>query len=267
MGQNLRAMSPDDKWITDSATGEVIGVQTAGQLQRLFGQRMKATDVSANQAPYILAQAAVPVILPSSGSSNATGVITMTTALSYSLASGQSCAIYLPAGVVTAGSQGSGAGVYQATGLGTNNTVQISGTGIVTANGAYTQTTGADLTLVTIPVPGGTMGANGVARVSVYWSHANSANTKTEKVLLGTALISTTGTTTANRMDIYAFRNRGLQASQILQVAGVASGTATPGVATVDTSANQNFTFAGQLANAADYIILEGYTVEILPGA
>lgn len=30
MGQNLRAMSPDDKWIVDSSTGKVVGIQTAG---------------------------------------------------------------------------------------------------------------------------------------------------------------------------------------------------------------------------------------------
>lgn len=30
MGQNLRQMNADDKWIVDSATGKILGVQTAG---------------------------------------------------------------------------------------------------------------------------------------------------------------------------------------------------------------------------------------------
>lgn len=229
-------------------------------------------DLAGNEVgamPYALAQTAVPVVLPSSGSSNASGQITHTTALPYQ-PSGV-VYIYLPAGVVTAGSAGTAAGLYPA--IYSSQTVcQIQGTGIVTANGAYTQTTGVDLTLATAMVPGGAMGANGALRTVPLFSTPSTATTKTMNLKFGGAgAWSNAAATTLSHSTLNVIRNRGAQNSQVsfsaTTVAGVgASGGATNTIA-IDTSANQPLTFTGQLATATDYIILEGYTVEVLPGA
>ncbi|OXE37469.1 MAG: hypothetical protein CGW95_01390, partial [Phenylobacterium zucineum] len=146
--------------------GDIVGYMKDPKNTVVFTPRY-STDSSGNVTglvgpsggiapiPYILAQTAVPVILPSSGSSNATGQITLTTALPYQPSG--TVQIYLPTGVVTAGSAGTGAGLYSVV-FSTTAICQIQGTGIVTANGAYTQTTAADLTLATVTVPGGAMG-------------------------------------------------------------------------------------------------------------
>lgn len=219
----------------------------------------------------LLAQLATPTILPSSGSSNASGLITMTTAIGYTLGSGQACAIYLPAGVVTAGSQGSGAGVYQATGLGTNNTVQISGTGIVTANGAYTQTTASALNLTSVSVPASLMGVNGSLRARSVLSAPNGTGTKTPSLAFGGSQFRnlTMGPTAISGGMVGVLHNRGSQAVQIApdqydsQTEGAFATNAVVRLA-IDTSAAQTLAFQGTLTNAADYLILESYTVELL---
>lgn len=213
--------------------------------------------------PYILAQTAVPVILPSSGSSNATGQITLTTALPYQPSG--TVQIYLPSGVVTAGSQGTGAGLYSVT-FSSTTVCQIQGTGIVTANGAYTQDT-TQQTLATVVVPGGAMGANGALRIGNLFSIPNNANNKyITNRLNGVNVISSTLTTQVLCGFEFSIRNRNAQAIQVTQptLASVSS-TSAATYTTIDTSINQNLTFTGQLAVATDYIILEGYTIEVLP--
>lgn len=225
-------------------------------------------------SPYILAQSAVPTILPSSGSSNATGQITLTTALPYTPSG--TVQIYLPTGVVTAGSAGTGAGLYPVV-FSSTTVCQVQGTGIVSANGAYTQTTGSDLTLATITVPGGSMGANGALRGTEITNVNNSANNKIVKAFLGSQVFMTSAqTTVASWVGGFGFRNRGAQNVNVVIASGTggstafAFGSSSSGGANmptaVDTSVNQNLTLTGQLATATDYIMLDGYTVEVLPG-
>lgn len=213
--------------------------------------------------PYILDQAATPRILPSSGTSNATGQITHTTALPY-----QPSGVvwtYLPAGVVTAGSAGTGAGLYPV--IYSSTTVcQIQGTGIVTANGAYTQTTASDITLAAVVVPGGAMGANGSLRVAEYLAVAGTAGNKICNVVFGgSTVIGQTITTGPGATAYCATVNRGSQAINVSRNLGTTTATGVNNRSTIDTSINQNLTFTGQLAVATDFIILEGYTVEVLP--
>lgn len=218
--------------------------------------------------PYILDQSAVPRILPSSGSSNATGQITLTTALPYQ-PSGV-VYIYLPAGVVTGGSAGTGAGMYPVI-FSSTTVAQIQGTGIVTANGAYTQVTTA-VTMATLTIPGGAMGANGTLRFDAEWAWPNNANTKTiTHALAGTVMFyginGSYPTTNTNGRASARIRNRGAQNQNTSLQFTNASQNGNPVYSTIDTSVNQNLTFTGQLAVATDYIILEGYTVEVLPEA
>ena len=211
---------------------------------------------------YILAQNSGPVILPSSGTSDAIGNITLTTALAYQPSG--AVLIYLPAGVVTAGSQGTGAKLYSVI-FSSTTVCQLTGTGIVTANAAYTQDTTA-VTLVSVTVPGGAMGANGALRPWARFTHPSNANTKTYTFLhAGLSVTSSSPTTSAGGNLQGSIHNRG---SQTAQVSGTSFANAT-GVGTnyrtVDTSVSQIVTITGQLSVATDYIVLEAYTIEVLP--
>lgn len=224
--------------------------------------------IPGNVSPYILAQTGVPVILPSSGTSNAAGQITLTTALPYTPQG--VVGLYLPAGVVTAGSQGSGAGVYQVQ-FSSTTVCQIAGTGIVTANAAYTQTTGAQLTLASAAVPAGSLGANGRLRLDTWWTHIGNTNTKIERAVFGGTFLADRQANSATQItfrELLSVRNRGAQNVNLLESSwggGLGADTGLFKAAAVDTSVQQPLTFAGQLAVATDYIILEGYTVEVLP--
>ena len=115
---------------------------------------------------YQILQANVPVFVPSSGIMANNGAITLTTALDTTYAN---CYLYLPANAIEAGSA---AGLYFAqmssTTVGTvyNNTytsgkhaIPSSPTAFVTTGpGAYTQTTGSDITLLLTTLSGGAIG-------------------------------------------------------------------------------------------------------------
>lgn len=229
-----------------------------------------STPPGQQSIPYILAQRGAPTILPSSGSSNATGQITLTTALPYQPSG--TVGLYLPAGVVTGGSQGSGAGVYQVT-FSSTTVCQLAGTSIVTANAAYTQTTGAQLTLASTSVPAGCLGVNGCLRVMPWWTHIGNTNIKIERAVFGGTWLADRQATSATQVtfrELLMVRNRGAQNSNLLESSwggGIGADTGLFKSASIDTSLAQTLAFTGQLSIATDYIILEGYSVEVLPAA
>lgn len=223
------------------------------------------------QQPYVLAQAASPVILPSSGTADAAGGITLTTALPYVPAG--VVQIYLPAGVVTGGPQGSGAGLYSVV-FSSTTVCQIQGTGVVTTAGAYTQTTAAFVTLASIPVPGGAMGKSGVLKPSALFRVNSSANSKGVRTRYGAlSAYQVTNVTTAQSQSIAkAIRNRGSESAQVTNaLAGTEGVGSTAGATlygTVDSSVAQFVFLDAQLvAVDTEYVILEAYSVEVAPGA
>lgn len=215
-----------------------------------------------------LDSSAVAVILPSSGTSNATGLITHTTALPVQPTG--TVKVFLPTGVVTAGSQGTGAGLYDAT-YSSTTACQLTGTGIVTANAAYTQvTTEVAMATTTVPAP---WGVNGGIEVRTVWSVNNSVNNKTPRWRLGgiggTAFFGTALTTSATFSDARRVRNRNSASVQVgsANVGANAFGGSTGALVTgaLDTTAAQDLVFTGQLAVATDYIILEARETWQLP--
>lgn len=216
-----------------------------------------------------LSASAVAAILPSSGSSNATGQITLTTALAAQPVG--TVSIYLPAGVVTAGSQGSGAGLYQAT-FSSTTVCQLTGTGIVTGNAAYTQTTN-EVALVTTSIPAGAMGLNGGVRAYASTTNNNSGGNKSIRLrlggLAGTTYYSVVVTTTLSNQFERGIRNRNSAASQVGSNSPTATGAGSSSGAlvtsTVDTSASVDLVFSGQLAVATDYLVYEYSEVWLLP--
>jgi hypothetical protein len=132
-----------------------------------------------------------------------------------------------------------------------------------------------ETTLATVSIPAGAMGANGVLRITAFYSVTNNANNKTPIVKFG----GTGGTAYFSRIEasIAAIRfttyigNRNSASSQVGGVAPTGGGDSTTTSALTTSAVNTanavDLLFRGTLANSADTITLEGYTVEILTAA
>ena len=234
-----------------------------------------------NGVPIILAQSAIPMILPSSGTMGANGALTGLTALPYSTFP-QPCFMYFPAGKVFSGSP---AGMYyailtSATAATVYNNMYTSGlpqsavpatpTAVVDAGpGAYTQTTASDLELIRTVIPGGMMGLNGTIRAWYSFGYPNNANNKTlTRKFGGTTIAASTRTTAVCDETMALIKNRNSASVQRMQI-NSAPGTAY-GVAfvtgAIDTTQDANLSVFGQLAVATDFAIIDLSTIEILPG-
>ncbi|CAB4161401.1 hypothetical protein UFOVP728_47 [uncultured Caudovirales phage] len=222
------------------------------------------------QLAYVFARDFRYRAIPSSGSSNATGQITLTTAMPYAPPAAVPAFIYLPAGVVTAGSQGTGANFYQVT-FSSTTVCQITGTGIVTANAAYTQTTGTQIPFATIAVPGNTLGTTGSLVVTARWSFPNNANTKNCRLLFGGMVVSqNTNANTLSHLEQQWMSNRGVTNHQVggwngFQMSYGPQGSAIYNYLTIDTTVSQNYIIDAALTVATDYVVLDGYSVLLVP--
>jgi hypothetical protein len=125
-----------------------------------------------------------------------------------------------------------------------------------------------DFTLATIAIPGNSMGLSGAIRVTTQWSMTNNANSKTLNIkYAGTAYLASTLASNASARIQSQWQNRNATNSQVgnSTIQGNFSGNANAAITTaVDSTADQNITLTGQLANAADTITLESYLVELI---
>lgn len=120
-----------------------------------------------------------------------------------------------------------------------------------------------ETTLFTATLPGGLLGPNGVLCVDQLHSWTSNANNKNFRLYLGSTvfawIVRTTGAVSGWQRFIF---NRNNQASQVT-TALAASGWEVPGgvviTGTEDTSADLTFKLTGQLANAADTLVLEAF--------
>lgn len=229
--------------------------------------------------PCAIGQSAVPVILAPNGTVAADGTITLGTALPTIYANAW---VRLPAGAVVGGLAGLYFAAFSSTTVGRIKTNFVDAstaftpyipTGTVAAVGsgsAYTQTTAADITLANINVPGGLMGANGALRNLAKFATNNTAGAKGAKCLYASTPVSQNTTITSQLgYDLRcSLQNRGVLNQQLGTGDNNDAGNSFIGthrVASNDTSISQPLTFIGQIAVATDYIILEGFTVEVLP--
>jgi hypothetical protein len=128
-----------------------------------------------------------------------------------------------------------------------------------------------DTILATITVPAHAMGLNGRIRVTAMFGKTGTAGTANNTIYFGGTLVffGVMGATSlSNRVQI-DLANRGALNSQ------VAGGTGSDGFGpntnpwvfpAVNTAADVTLLIRGQLANAADTIILDSYLVELIPG-
>lgn len=199
-----------------------------------------------------LAQSAVPTILPSSGSSDNSGKITLTTALPY-VPTG-TVRIYLPAGVVVGDTTGGLKNVV----FSDASTCNIVGA-TVTAGAAFTQSL-AEQSLALFTVPGGLMTGSSSLRIAPKWSYLSNANNKTLYTKAGGSPIDGGAlvTTGSGYCPTVQFANRGQKNRQITSMGNNARTSTT----SVDTENDFQLALTAKLAVATDYIILESYTVE-----
>jgi len=124
------------------------------------------------------------------------------------------------------------------------------------------------VTLATITIPAGLLGANGKLKIYPLWSTTNNANVKTLRATFG-GLICTTMTSQSvpNNSGLLIIRNINSESVQKCSsglVAGIGSSGGSISSPTVDTSAATNITITGQLTNSADTMTLEDLFIEVV---
>lgn len=226
-----------------------------------------------------LAANAIPFIIAPTGTMANNGAITLGSALPTTYVNAY---INLPASAIQAGS---GAGWYfvqmSSTTLGTvfNNTY-VSGiptipvpVGFVTTGpGAYTGVTG-NVVGPQISIPAGALGPNGVLRLSQLNSVIPNTNSKVlSATIAGTTMWATTLNSAGQfgNASIATLMNRGVQNSNVVL------STSNPTGVGIAASGNQftSFNFSSAqtvslnlvLSVATDFIVLESYLVEVIPG-
>lgn len=231
--------------------------------------------------PIILAQGAIPSGIAPTGSVAANGAITLGTALPTTYSGG--IYLYFPAGALYSGSAaGNYWCVMSSTTVGTayNTTLDSQGgwpvipanpTPIVGAGpGAYTGST-SQITLASVTLPGGLVGANGRIRWNAKSTNNNSAISKS----IGTKVAGTGwsyGTTTTVSFSFtISMANRGAASNvwpRTNTIEGGGGSTISGDFTTINTAVDQPASFTGICTSGTgvDYIILETSSIEVIPG-
>lgn len=222
--------------------------------------------------PYILAQSAVPACLAPNGTVATDGTITLGTALPTTYSGG--IWLRLPAGAVSGGSAGMYYAVMSSTTVGQVYTnyhdpasefipyIPSSLTAAVGSNVAYTQTTGADVTLINAPLTAAI--DNVTLRITETIFHSNSAGSKIPRSYIGSDIVFSQANTTSLSLSFYQMCH--LHNGKVLyRNSANIGGVSGIGPALLPRSSTPGVLATGQLSSATDYIGYMGYCVEILP--
>ena len=124
------------------------------------------------------------------------------------------------------------------------------------------------VTLATITIPAGLLGANGKLKIYPLWSTTNNANVKTLRALLGGSTCTTmTSQNVSNNSGLVIIRNTNSESAQKCSsglVAGIGASYGSIAVLTIDTTAATTVTITGQLAVGTDTMTLEDLFVEVV---
>ena len=124
------------------------------------------------------------------------------------------------------------------------------------------------VTLATITIPAGLMGANGKLKIYPLWSTTNNANQKTLRAIFSGSTCSTmVSQSVPNNSGLVIIRNINSESVQKCSsglVAGIGSSTGSIASPTVDTTAATTITLTGQLAVGTDTMTLEDLFVEVV---
>jgi len=167
---------------------------------------------------------------------------------------------------LTQGGTGASTARGAAANLGSWHVLSQSSVAVPVPNAALT----TEQTYVTVAVPAGAMGANGLLRITTVWTYTNSANNKTMRVRFGgtsgTQYTSATSTTTASLRTQCQIGNRNATNSQVggsIVSAGFGTSTGANQTSAVDTAASVDLVISGQTASAGETLTLESYMVEL----
>jgi hypothetical protein len=229
----------------------------------------------------LFAQSAIPFILAPTGTVTGFGLLTLGTALPTTYAN---AFVFLPAGALFAGSapgwyfcQFTSATVGQLY-LNTSNPPGVPALPTILqpitigGPGAFTGATGG-ISGVSLYLPGGTLGPNGGFRLSTLFSVPGNTDTKTLSASLGGTTIWAAALAVGTNLCLAAIATlqcRGTQNSATVvstsEAAGIGVGTTYPQYLTVNFQLPVNFFYTFNTATATDYIVLESWLIEILPG-
>lgn len=229
--------------------------------------------------PIIFAQNAIPMGVPSSGTLSAAGALSAITAAPTTYAS---CYMFFPANAVATVSA---AGMYfvQMASTTTGTVFQnIYTTGIptipatsalipCTTASSYTQTTGSALTILSLTVPGNSLGPNGALVVhKSLWTYNNSAGTKGLVLKYSTANIqNVTGSTTTIFLNpVRGISNRGVTNSQVSFASPAVSGASVAAAvySAIDSTVDQTLAATVNQSLATDNTWLESLVITLNPG-
>lgn len=236
--------------------------------------------ITGTNAPYVLSQAAIPFIHISSGSIGNNGALTGVTALPTTYSNG--AYVYYPTNSISASTP---AGwywtVFSSTTAGTIYNSTWSGTGTPTAGtltafattgpGAFTGDT-TERVAVTIALPAGAMGANGVLDLYSNWATNATAGTKTARLrwdgASGTAFLSNAFSTdvwvemrTVIRNSASATVNKG---GSVGVSSGVGARATSPSYTAINSAVATTIVLSLVKATATDNAILEGYDFRVM---
>jgi hypothetical protein len=225
-----------------------------------------------------IAAGAIPFIIAPTGSMANNGAITLGTALPTTYANAW---INLPANAIQTGSAaGWYFGQMSSASLGTvfNNTYTTGPTTppanptpfVSTGPGAYTGVTAA-VTGPQITLPAAAMGPNGILRLFTLWATLNNVDAKTLTVTLGGSTILNAGLASlASAQVLSVLYNRGNAAANVSMPAPNSAGLGTASAAllysAINTALAQTLAITGQLGVATDYLVMEAFLAEVIPG-
>jgi len=236
-----------------------------------------AAGTSRVQTPYVLAQSAIPVILPSNGTIDAAGVVTLVTALPRIIPDAW---CYFPAGAVVGGLAGLYFVKFSSTTVGQVFAVynDVSAeffaeiptepyAAAVGSNSAYTQTTGTNVAITRIKVSGGLLGVSGALLWNSMIENNNSGNTKSQRADYGAFQILGSGTSTNIASSTLKFMYNISAARQMAQSLGAISFQQSAGVVigTVDSTVDQDFVHFLSIANATDFMLSSARGLLVVP--
>lgn len=124
------------------------------------------------------------------------------------------------------------------------------------------------VTLATITIPAGLMGANGKLKIYPLWSTTNNANVKTLRATFsGSTCTTMASQSVPNNSGLVIIRNTNNEATQKCSsglVAGIGSSSGSIASTTIDTTAATTLVISGQLAVGTDTMTLEDLFIEVV---
>jgi hypothetical protein len=270
----IRFLSSRDGYANGSVVSTLSAAAEAAYVQGGYAEydTPRMLDM-AQPCRRVLGAQGIPCIILPTGTITAGGVLTSGTALALTYPRAW---VYLPAGAVVGGSAGWYYAVFSSTTVCQVYTayqatmdkpyIPTTLTAAVGVGGAYTGVTSA-VSMGSVVVPANAMGAFGAVEVAALGAWPNNANNKTFAARFGgSTVLSTVATTTLGMTVRKKVQNRATNAQVIHAAAETGAAVATsPSLLAIDTTADVVVDVAGTMAVATDYLVLESFSVELVP--